>query len=323
MGLVPQFRLPFALPPGSRVLVAGCGGGYDIVCALPVVFALRAEGHTVHLANYSFTELERTQGCANPVDGVYCVCKHAQPDAERPYFPELYLSRWWHDAFGEEQAIWAFSRIGVRPLSAGYQYLQQTLDLNAVVVVDGGVDGLFIGDEFDMGSPSMDACSILSAASLSNCIGIFAFTAFGTEGTAYSVRHADALLRISELVARRGFLGVSAASLGTVEAQRFLSAVESVHSATREVWHSNMASSIAAAIRGRFGETAVTVKTEMNRVWVSPLTLLYWYFDLEAVAAAKPYREEVLQAETVGDVYLAIEKVRERLGVRARCDIPI
>ena len=47
--------LPFfsELEPAKRVLVAGAGGGFDVLCGLPLYFALRAAGKTVHLANLS------------------------------------------------------------------------------------------------------------------------------------------------------------------------------------------------------------------------------------------------------------------------------
>jgi len=45
------------LAPARKVLVAGCGGGYDILSGLPLYFALRRQGKSVYLANLSFTDL--------------------------------------------------------------------------------------------------------------------------------------------------------------------------------------------------------------------------------------------------------------------------
>ena len=72
------------------------------------------------------------------------------------------------------------------------------LDHEAPSRVDGGVDGLFLGHEFDMASPSMDVIS-LTAGSLLGCRGYFVTTAFGTEGREHSVRHHDVLQRMAEL----------------------------------------------------------------------------------------------------------------------------
>ena len=58
-------------------------------------------------------------------------------------------------------------------------------------------------------------------------------------------------------------------------------------------------------------------------MWISALTSLYWFFDLDAVAKAKPYRNEVLKTDNGTDVSDAIEKTRARLGVLPKADIPI
>lgn len=315
-------QLPIDLPPRARVLVAGAGGGFDVVCALPVALALREAGHQVHLANYSFTNLAGIQGAGHPLAPLYRIDADAD-SAAMDYCPELHLARWWRNEFREEQPVWCFDRVGVRPLAQAYEYLRATLRLDAVVVLDGGVDGLFLGDEFDLGTPSMDAVSILAASKLTDCRLVYAFTAFGTEGRSYAVRHADALRRIAELVRAGGMLGVCAALPGSGPGDGFLHALEFIHSNMPAVHQSIMASSIARAMKGAFGETRLTVKTEEAPVWVSALTLLYWFFDLRKVAEAKPYLGEVLDTDRVEDVAEAIQRTRDRLGVRPRSDIPI
>ena len=316
-----QFKLPFELPPQSSVLVAGAGGGFDVVCALPVAIALEAAGHQVHFGNYSFTDLAGLEGVERPLPGLVRVDASTEPP-RGGYFPEGALARWW-SANLHEAPVWCFGRVGVRPLSRAYAHLQERLGLDALLLLDGGVDGLFIGDEFDLATPSMDAVSILAAASLEGCEGIYAFTAFGTEGRANSVRHADALLRISELTRRGGLLGVAAATPGSEPGRRFLEALEAIHWDLPPLRQSIVASSIAAALEGRFGDCVLTPKTVDAPVWISALTLLYWFFDLEEVARAKPYRAEVLQTDTVSDVAEAIERVRQARGVRARSNLPI
>ena len=67
----------------------------------------------------------------------------------------------------------------------------------------------------------------------------------------------------------------------------------------------------------------LTPWTEWAPVWVPPLTLLYWFFELTPVAEAKPYLQEVLETDSVQEVAGAIERARERMGVMRRADIPI
>lgn len=163
----------------------------------------------MHLANYSFTDLHQVGGAERVQTALYRVDAASTPPPGG-YFPEGALARWWAKEMAEERPVWCFPWYGVKPVTEAYAYLHETLHLDAVVVLDAGVDGLFIGNEHDLGTPAMDAVSILAAASLP-CTRIFGITAFGTEGRAQSVRHADALHRMAELVGRGACLGVSAA----------------------------------------------------------------------------------------------------------------
>ncbi|HEY9757040.1 MAG TPA: DUF1152 domain-containing protein [Oculatellaceae cyanobacterium] len=315
-------ELPFNLPDGSRVLVAGAGGGFDVCCALPVALKLREQGHDVQLANYSFTNLTAVRGAETEVPQLSCIHKESRL-TEGDYFPEQFLCKWWHDTFAEEKQVWCYNRVGVRPLTHIFTHLQRTLNLNAVIILDGGVDGLFIGNEFDLATPSMDAISIIAASQVEAWTKIYAFTAFGTEGAESAVRHSDALLRISELNAQNSFLGVTALTRRSSIGNAFVSAIEYANRRLPSEKHSVIAGSVVEALRGKFGLCSFNAKTQTSPVWVSPLTSMYWFFELDAVAKAKPYLNEVLESDNVMDVSSAIERTRARLGVLPKSDIPI
>lgn len=313
--------LSLPLKKKSRVLVAGAGGGFDVVCGVPAATALKEAGHQVFLASYSFTALSALAGVERPLPQLTRV--NGDSHGEVDYFPEKYLACWWRRTFGEEMDVWCFDKLGVAPTLESYRYLKESLALDAVVLVDGGVDGLFIGNETDLGTPSMDAVSILSAAALDLEYAYFVNTAFGTEGRGYEIRHADVLRRMAELVAARALVSVGALAPGTREAGHFLTALQDIHRRMDPTRHSIIAGSIRDALGGAFGETAVSVRTMDAPVWVSPLTLLYWAFDLKAVAERKPYGKDVMNTMEVREVGEAIEKVRRELGVLNREDIPI
>ena len=169
----------------------------------------------------------------------------------------------------------------------------------------------------------MDAISILAADTLISCRRFFVITAFGTEGAAYSVRHADVLYRVSEQIRLGGMLGVSATLPTTPAGRLYLKAVETINEDFPRLWHSIIVSSITAAMKGYFGERSLTPRTDWAPVWVSPLTLMCWYFDLSTVAECKPNRDEILNTESVAQVVEIFEEIRKRLGKRPRSDIPI
>jgi hypothetical protein len=315
-------HLPFELEPNSSILVVGAGGGYDVVCALPVSLSLRALGHQVHLGSYSFTTLEDVKGAAEPWPHLFAITSECQ-GPENQYFPEGYLAQWWARQFSQEITIWSYHKVGVQPLTSIFAHLCETLSLDAIVVVDAGVDGLFEGTEFDIATPAIDAISIVSAYRLSHLKRYFAFTAFGTEGRNHSVRHADALMRIAQQVALGGMLDVSALLPQNEVGKLFMDAVDFIHNKAGNDWHSNMASSVVAALKGKFGHHDLTNKTTEAPIWVSPLTLLYWFFQLETVAEAKPFNQKAIKGETVQDMIDLFEETREKFAVLPRLDIPI
>ena len=316
------FHLPFTLPPASKVLVAGCGGGYDVVCALPVALALRDAGHHVEMASYSFSELKESPGLDQPLKGLYRIDKDSQPPASG-YFPEGFLARWWHQELAEDLQVWAYRKVGVVPLTEMFRYLQKERQITAVVVVDAGVDALFWGNEPDLGTPEPDAASLLAAYAAPDWQRIFAFTAFGSEGAGYSVRHADALMRVSQLIQVDALLGVSPLLRNCPEGELFVRAAQFIHDQMESHWHSKMVSSLLSAMGGEFGPITLSQKEGQLPTWISPLTLLYWFLRLEPVAEAKPYLREALRSETVHDLNRAIDEVRERLEPLPDSNIPI
>lgn len=312
--------VPIQLSPGSTVLVAGAGGGFDCVCALPVALALKEAGYTVHLANYSFTPLEKLEQSERPLENLARVDENSRlADPDEP-FVEGHLAGWL--AANHSLPVWCFGRAGVRPTLEAYRYLQHRLGFDTLIQVDGGVDGLFLGNEHDIASPSMDAISLV-AGSLLGCPAYFVSTGFGSEGREKTVRHYDVLQRMSELISRKALLGVTALLPQQTVAAAFVDALTTIHRHLKPRHHSVIASSIRSAMDGEFGDTEVCLKCREAPVWVSALTLLYWFFDLDRVARAKPFYHEIQESTTVLEVAEAFQRFRDLAPPWPRRDIPI
>ena len=127
----------------KSILIAGMGGGFDIFCGLPIYFELEKRGLNVHLANYSFSYFDFFEGI-QLTESLYGV--KAGGDLMSPYFPERYLAEWFRDKRGEEVTIWSFQKLGVRPLLENYRVLVKHLGIDAIILIDGGVDSLMHGD---------------------------------------------------------------------------------------------------------------------------------------------------------------------------------
>lgn len=293
-------RLPLweRLKDASSVLLAGAGGGYDIFAGLPLYFALKAAGKTVHLANLSFSTIYATNG-KRLGPSLVRVTDTTQP--ELSYFPELHLCRWLKQKEGKSVPIYCIERTGARWVDVAYTKLVEHVGgVDALVLVDGGTDSLMRGDEPKLGTPEEDLASLLAADSLEGiaskslvCLG------FGVD-VFHGVCHHYFLEATAELASRNAYLGAWSLTNDMPEVQAFRSAYEHVR---KQMQSSIVNSSILAAIEGRFGNWHETTRTEGSELYINPLMGLYWAFDLPAVVDRHLFIREL--AETEGWVELA------------------
>lgn len=313
---------PLIIPSGSQVLIAGAGGGFDFLCGLPLVLELEAQGHKVHIANYSFTHLKDVKQANWHSDYLLEINAHSHLESG-DYFPEMHLAKWYQQKKNLKRSVWCFAPAGVKPTLESYNYLIEKYSIEVVICIDGGIDGIFRGDEFDLGTPSMDSISVIST-SLSNAKSrIYACAAFGTEGAESRVSHAQAFHRMSELIQKDAFLGVGTLRKNTSYGAEFIDAVESIFGNISPVRRSIIVSTMIASMKGIYGKTVVHEKTHSNPPWISPLTSLIWFFEADAVAQMKLFYDEAKTSITVSDVASAIEKVRGQRPIQPFESIPI
>ena len=192
-----MLQLPIAplLGAADDILIAGCGGGYDIFCGLPLSFGLRAQGKRVHLANLSFSALGVSDG--RKLGPALIEITADAPDYGL-YFPELHLARWFAGQ-GEQVPIYGFYRTGVQPLLESYRALCSHLGIEAVVLVDGGTDSLMRGDEAGLGTPQEDVASLAAVHALDLQYKLLVCLGFGID-TYHGVSHAQFLEAVAALM---------------------------------------------------------------------------------------------------------------------------
>src|SRR5438105_2656709 len=127
------------LRQSRRVLLAGCGGGYDVLGAVPLWAELAGRGIEVSLASLSFCCLNALDGASvDPeVSNLYAVDGRAA--TPRTYCPEAWLARWIEETAGRPQTIWCFEKTGVVPLRRAYRRLLDRLGFDTVILIDGGI----------------------------------------------------------------------------------------------------------------------------------------------------------------------------------------
>lgn len=300
-----------------RILLSGCGGGFDVYCALPLWLALRSRGHQVFLANLTFADAH-VPGSESWTPELTRIDHRSIPKSD--YFPECHLSCWLADQ-GYPSEIFCLDRTGAIGLRQAYEVLIERLNLDAIVAVDGGVDSLMRGDEAGLGTPHEDALTLVALDSarverLLVCIG------FGVDSF-HGVCHAHFLENVAALVRAKAFLGTISLLQEQPEACAYVQAV--AYASQRCQGHASIVNtSIAAAVQGFYGDHHSTERTHADVLWINPLMALYWVFELQPVVDRLLYKDELRETASVSDVFRVIEQVRENLeGKRPRTTIPV
>lgn len=301
----------------ERVLVAGAGGGFDVYAGLPLVLALRRSGVHVELANLSFTPLDHLE-LPWPHPHVAEVRADTPP---APYFPEQLLAGWLSACgSGPARVFCLRNSNGVAQTRAAYEWLASELELDAVVLVDGGTDSLMRGDEFGLGTPVEDFVSIAAAASLDLPVMMLASVGFGVDHY-HGVCHAQVLRAVADLSREGGFFGATSLVMEMPEVAAYLDAVH--HAQTQNARPSIVSASISDAIQGHFGDYHSTRRTSGSTLFINPLMALCWFFDLERVAERVQFLDAIRDTRSWGEVRDRIAEHRQGLeSTRPWEDIP-
>lgn len=317
-----QLNLPILdqVAGSKQILIAGAGGGFDIFAGLPLYFTLREIGKSVHLANYSFSDIgqiykterlfelvpERLVSVSGPVQRI------------SPYYPEGYLAQWFHETQGEDVPIWLFPRPGAKPLAEDYQTLVDYLKIDALILVDGGVDSLMQGDEEAPGTMLEDTITLSAVESLNLSVKLLACLGFGAEP---DVGHHHALENIAMLVKADAFLGACALTPALPAFQHYQSASQYVMGQSAHA-QSHINTSIIASINGNFGLRHVHDDKKNPSALISPLLCLYWFFDATVVAQYNALVEPFKTTQTVREAMVKVYRERFRMNIRPKRNLP-
>jgi hypothetical protein len=298
----------------NRVLLAGAGGGYDLIGAIPLLVELREAGKTVHLASLTFTDYSTL-----PITRVHPVLPNlasvtGSAASRDHYCPEAWLSLWLSENLAYSEPVWLFDKTGVVPLRRAYEALVRDLNLDAIVLVDGGVDAILRGDETSIGTPGEDLTSLaavsgLAPATFLACLGMSSELRDG-------ICHAQFLQRVSELSRQGAFLGTATLSLLTEAGRAYERAFEFIIQNQAGLRQSHVQRVVLAAMRGQFGAEGI-------HTWLSPLLSLYWFFSLPAVVATHLFLPSLEGTNTAWEVSAIVEGVRKNLTIQETTRIPI
>ena len=306
------------LEAANNILIVGAGGGSDVLCGLPLYYTFLKQGKKVHLANLTHTDFNTISNHSDPIVlepallGATSVIK--APSAN---YVEGYLSQFFKVALGEDKIVWMFNRTHVQELKKAFERLVEHLKIEAIVLIDGGVDSIMQGDEDGSGTMLEDSLTLaatkdLQIPKLLACIG------FGTE-IEEGVSHYRALENISNIIKQGGFYG----NCSLVD---YMHSFKFYKSACEYIWmqpghkKSHISTRIIPAAQGEFGNVHLYQAEDEEKtpieICITPLMNLYWFFEADAAVYNNqiiPHIENLLTFyETIQTAVPRIKNIKNR-----------
>jgi len=314
-------RIFQVLKSSKSVLIAGCGGGYDVTSGLPLYFNLKKQGKQVHLASLSFSDLD---GLSSKFYCTQCVKvdSHLKIKRHNPsYFPEYYLSQWFKDKWNEEVPIYAFDReIGVKELTKVYNKIVAEHKIDAIVLVDGGTDSVMFGNEQLMGTPAEDHCSMAAVHGVSNVpVKLLACLGFGVDSF-HGVSHGLFLENTAKLEQTGGYLGCFSISKSSTECKLYMEAYDAI---AANMQASIVCTSIISALQDYFGNHHTTTRTSSSELFINPLMGIYWTYQLDKVMEQIPYTSKLADTKSMNNVGKTIADHHSKQEHRKRIQLPM
>lgn len=312
-------QIPFfdKIASAEIVLIAGVGGGFDIMSGMPLYRYLRKLGKKVILANLSFSDLVSSNS-EMITKGLYRITEDSNT---LPYFPEKLLVQWL-EASGEEIDMYAFSNLlGVAPLKQAYLEIITRHSVDTLIMVDGGTDSLMFGDESGVGTIIEDSCSLVAASNLPVKRSFLVATAFSVEQH-HNLNHYSCLENISTVIKADGYHGVLSLTKEMEEGRYYIELVEYLNE-KQPRYMSIVANSISSAIQGEFGDHHSTSKTKGSIQFINPIMGLYWFFDLESISSRIKFFKEIENTETMNQIIEVFKLYRASTVQREAKEVPL
>jgi hypothetical protein len=285
----------------KNILIAGMGGGFDVFCGLPIYFELQDAGYQVHLANFSFADIQSLKHGIRLSDTLVGVS--ADHEKTYVYFPEYHLVHWFKQERKQDVTIWCFHKTGAKPLADNYRLLIDKLNIDCIVLVDGGVDSLMRGDEAGLGTVLEDSISLIAIGEQKHIQHkLVAAVAFGAE---QDIAYTHVLENIASLSKDGALLGTCSLTQQMSAYQRYEQAVTYVHEQPLQDT-SVINASIISSVRGEYGDYHLTDKTRNSTLWINPFMSIYWFFEHETLARHNQFYEVLRNTEQITDAYQAI-----------------
>lgn len=294
-------NLPAFFANVNRLLIVGCGGGWDFAGGIPIAEFLTQK---VIFANYS----------SHWSDGL-CTDDYEE---KLKSVPEGIVDEFLNYKF------YVIGHHGVKGVRRGIQQIVDKEGITDILVIDGGVDALMHGDEIDAGTFLEDTITLTAVNRIQGVNKYFASLGMGTE-TEEGLNHYRALENISLLMSQGAFLGSCALTKESEEYRTYKEIVEKA--VAKGAPPSHIQTKIIAAVDGQFGNVEMNYNARLSYscgdVFINPLMSLYWFFDLAAIVGNNKLSSMLEHTNTYTDAVVTLRANIDIMNKREHLSLPL
>lgn len=311
------------LKKSDNILIMGMGGGYDVFAGLPIYFTLESMGLSVNLASFTHSDFKSTSNYTEIIPMASgCVGVTGNIKQASTNFPEMYLSGWFRDVKEQDVTVWTFKRDqSVAEYTKSLQVLVDHLGIDTIILIDGGVDSIMVGDEEGSGTMLEDTLTLAAVKNVDIPRKFLSCVGFGTE-IEENLSHYLALENIANITKQGGFYG-------TCSLVDYMNCFKEYKSACENAWNqpnhrkSHVQTRIVPSAEGEFGDYHIFPMEKKMDIFVSPLTSMYWFFNAEAAIYNNVIIPVIEEKDTFFElVQVGVPMIKNHI-IRNRKDIPL
>lgn len=311
------------LKESKNTLILGIGGGYDVFSGLPIYHTLTKMGVNCHLANFTHSPWDNISVFTDIISMTNtCVGVTGNIKSNSDNLPEMYLSSWFKEKKEMDVPVWTFKRDQtISEYSESLNVLCSHLDVDALVLVDGGVDSIMVGDEEGSGTMFEDTLTLAAVKNVDVPVKILACIGFGTE-VEENLSHYLALENIANITKQGGFYG-------TCSLVNFMECYKDYESACMHSFNqpghrkSHVQTRIIPAAEGEFGDYHMYPDEKSSDVFISPLMSIYWFFNADAAIYNNAVIPHIEGEQTFFDMVQKGVPMIKNHTLRERSNIPL
>lgn len=272
----------------KNIMIVGLGSGFDVFTGLPFVYHWPDKNFVLVNSSPRSDFHYRT---VEPIDYPECLIE-AEPNI---------LARY------------SVGRHGVQAFKKAYGEIIAKHEIEAILAVDGGVDSIARGDEENPGTVLEDFISLAALKDLRGGSAVLCCAGFGGE-TEEDVNHYRILENMAALMADGSFYGCFALNQDMPEFKKYREQCEKTWGEDRRKSH--IQTKIISAVCGKFGDdnlyTNIDAKVfnSTNKVFISPLSSIFWMFSLAGVLRHNKFAEKLSLGNTFADSQILFRSIK-------------